>query len=73
MNFKNFNSWIFLICTLILLITNQSVKSKIIYIPIYILAILGIIYSLYTSEIKKKTKFILIGLYLLSLILYIIK
>lgn len=71
MNFKNVNSWIFFICTMLLLTINNFIDSKSISIPIYVLAILGIVYSLYTSKIRKKVKLILISLYLLSLILYV--
>lgn len=74
MKFKIFNSWIFFICTLsIIVIQNEFIKNKFISIPIYVLAILGIIYSLYTSEINKKIKFINIVVYLLCLIFYLFK
>ena len=71
MKFKNLNSWIFFTCTIVLILINTFIKSKFISIPIYLVAILGIIYSMYNSNIKKKTKWILIGLYVLCLILHI--
>ncbi|CEN22914.1 Uncharacterised protein [[Clostridium] sordellii] len=71
MDFKNINSWIFFVCTMLILIINNFIKSKSVLIPIYVLAILGIVYSIYTSKIRKKIKLILIGLYLFGLILYI--
>lgn len=71
MDFKNVNSWIFFVCTMLILIINNFIKIKSVSIPIYVLAILGVVYSLYTSKIRKKVKLILIGLYLLSLILYV--
>lgn len=71
MDFKNINSWIFFVCTMLILIINNFIKSKSVLIPIYVLAILEIVYSIYTSKIRKKIKLILIGLYLFGLILYI--
>ena len=71
MDFKNVNSWIFFVCTMFILIINNFIKIKSVSIPIYVLAILGVVYSLYTSKIRNQVKLILICLYLLSLILYI--
>ena len=71
MDFKNVNSWIFFVCSMLILIINNFIKIKSVSIPIYVIAMLGIIYSLYISKIRKKVKLILIGLYLLSLILYV--
>ena len=56
---------------MLILIINNFIKSKSVLIPIYVLAILEIVYSIYTSKIRKKIKLILIGLYLFGLILYI--
>lgn len=67
-----FNTYIFSICTILFVLTNQFFKNEVFYIPTVILTILGITYSLYTNKkISTKLKFILICLYLISLILYI--
>ena len=74
MKFNCLNSWIFFICTLLtIVIQNHFIKNEFISLTIFTIAIIGIIYSLYASEINKTLKFISIGLYLFGLILYLFK
>lgn len=73
MNLKNFTSWLFLICTLLILITqNNFIKNKYISASIFTFAIIGIIYSLYASKIDKKIKFIIAFIYLVCLVVYLL-
>ena len=69
-----FNSCIFLICTVgILIVQNKLIENSFTSIVVFTIAILGAIYAVYASEINKKLKFITSSVYLISLIIYVVE
>lgn len=66
------NPIIFAVCTVVILFLNKFIQNRMLSIPITVVAILGLVYAVYKSDMKKAAKRIIIGLYIAFLVLVFI-
>lgn len=71
-NLQSINSWIFLLCNIVLLFKERYIVNKAGSLIVTLVCVAGIISAVYKSTIRPASKALIIILYMVYLIIYFI-